>query len=94
MIFSDVPAGASLFIDANTFVYHFSPHATLGVPCTDLLERINRQEIFGSTSIDVVRDVADRIVTAEAMARQGWPVAGIAQRHRLSHEGASSLVPP
>lgn len=82
MIFTDVPAGASLFIDANTFVYHFSPHATLGAPCTELLERINQQEISASTSIDVLRDVAHRIMTAEAMTREGWPVAGIAHRLR------------
>lgn len=50
MIFTDVPAGTSLFIDASTFVFHFSPHPTLGPPCTALLERINRGEIVGRTS--------------------------------------------
>jgi hypothetical protein len=25
MIFQDLPYGASLFLDANTFVYHFAP---------------------------------------------------------------------
>jgi hypothetical protein len=70
VIFTDLPAGASLFIDANTFVYHFSPHATLGAPCTELLERVNRQEISANTSIDVLRDVAHRIMTAEAMTEK------------------------
>lgn len=42
MIFADVAAGASLFIDANTFVYHFMPHPTLGIACADLLARIQK----------------------------------------------------
>lgn len=37
MTFSDVPAGASVFIDANPFIYHFAPHPRLGNPCTELL---------------------------------------------------------
>lgn len=82
MIFTDVPAGASVFIDANASVYYFSPHSTLGAPCSELLARINRQEISGSTSVDVLRDVAHRIMTAEAIAKHAWPIAGIAQRLR------------
>lgn len=66
MIFGDIPAGASLFIDANTFVYYFSPHAQLGRACTELLQRIQRQEITGTTSLDVLSDVAHRMMTIEA----------------------------
>lgn len=54
MTFADVPCGASLFVDANTFVYHFSPHSVFGPACTDLLDRITRRDIAGSTSLDVV----------------------------------------
>lgn len=64
MIFPDLPVGASVFIDANAFVYHFSPHPTFGSPSTEFLERINRQEIKGHTSVDVLRDVAHRIMTS------------------------------
>ena len=82
MTFDQIPAGASLFIDANTFVYYFSPHAKFGRPCTELLQRSQRQEIAGTTSIDVLSDVAHRMMTIEAMTQQGWPAAGIAQRLR------------
>ena len=44
MIFTDLPVGATVFLDANTIVYHFSQHQRYGAPCTDLLERIARQE--------------------------------------------------
>ncbi|MGH7136044.1 MAG: hypothetical protein ACREHD_09910 [Pirellulales bacterium] len=86
-----MPAGASVFIDANTFVYHFSPHPTFGSPSTDFLERINRQEINGQTSVDVLRDVAHRMMTIEATAQQGWPFAGIVQRLRKHPNVIQSL---
>ncbi len=36
MIFADLPAGASVFLDANTLVYHFQPHPVHGPVCTTL----------------------------------------------------------
>lgn len=91
MTFADVPSGASLFIDANTFVYHFSPHDVFGPACTDLLDRVTRRDIFSSTSLDVVRDVAHRMMTVEAMSVQGWPPTGIAQRLRKHPAVVQSL---
>lgn len=91
MTFADVPSGASLFVDANTFVYHFSPHAIFGPACTDLLDRITQRDIAGSTSLDVVRDVAHRMMTVEAMSREGWPATGIAQRLRKHPAVVQSL---
>jgi predicted nucleic acid-binding protein len=41
MIFADLPGGASVFVDANTLVYHFQPHPVFGPACTDLVERID-----------------------------------------------------
>ncbi|MGH7138745.1 MAG: hypothetical protein ACREHD_23610 [Pirellulales bacterium] len=48
MIFADIPNGASVFIDANTFVYHFTPHPIFKAACNDLCDRI---EQFGISSI-------------------------------------------
>ena len=33
MTFLDIPAGESVFIDANVFVYAFAADPTLGPPC-------------------------------------------------------------
>ncbi|MGH7136189.1 MAG: type II toxin-antitoxin system VapC family toxin [Pirellulales bacterium] len=82
MIFQDIPASTSLFIDANTFVYHFTPHPILQPACSALLARIARHEVLATTSTHVVNDVAHRVMTTEAVAKFGWPVAGIAQRLR------------
>ena len=82
MTFADLPAGAAVFVDANTLVYHFQPHPVLGAVCTDLVERIERQELAGFTSTHVLSEMAHRLMTLEACLRFGWPFAGIAQRLR------------
>lgn len=71
MIFADIPNGASLFIDANTFVYHFTPHPTLKAACTDLCDRIEQGGLLGFTSTHVITDVAHRLMTTEAIQRNG-----------------------
>jgi predicted nucleic acid-binding protein len=71
MTFADIPAGTSLFVDANTFVYHFTPHPQLQLPCADLLARIARRDLSAFTSTHVLSDVAHRIMTTEAIAKFG-----------------------
>jgi hypothetical protein len=39
MIFADLAAGDSVFLDANTFIYHFGPDPALGPPCSQLPPR-------------------------------------------------------
>ena len=75
MTFADLPAGASVFVDANTLVYHFQPHPVLGAACTDLVERIERQELTGFTSTHVLSEVAHRLMTLEACLLFSWPFA-------------------
>jgi predicted nucleic acid-binding protein len=82
MTFADLPAGAALFIDANTLVYHFVPHPLFGPACRQLVERVARQELVAYTSTHVLSDVGHRVMTMEAITRFGWPVASIAQRLR------------
>ena len=91
MIFTDIPDGTSVFLDANTFVYYFMPNPALGPACRDLLERIARREIFGLTSTHVLSDVAHRVMTLEAMERFGLPIAGIARRLRRHPVDVQSL---
>lgn len=84
MTFEDIPHGASVFIDANTLIYHFGPDPDFRHACQALLERCARHKLAGYTSAHVVSNVAHRIVTLEAMDRFGWPAAGIA-RSLLRH---------
>src|SRR5438132_827455 len=82
MIFADLAGGDSVFVDANSFIYHFSPDPVLGPPCSQLLQRIENQELVGFTSIHVLGEVLHKLMTVEANARFGWPFAGMANRLR------------
>ena len=80
MTFASIPAGAAVFVDANTFIYHFTNDPKYGVACTQLLKRVELQQVRGFTSAHVMADVAHRLMTLEAISLKGWPVAGIASR--------------
>jgi predicted nucleic acid-binding protein len=80
MTLADIPGGQAVFVDANLFVYAFAPDPVLGPPSAQLLERIERHDVQGFTSSDVLCDVAHRLMSLEACAVFGWPYARIAQR--------------
>lgn len=80
MKFAEIPRGAAVFVDANTFVYAFAPHAQFGPLCERLLERIEQKDVQGVTSADVLSDVSHRLMSLEACAVFGWPYKGIASR--------------
>jgi predicted nucleic acid-binding protein len=82
MIFADLAAGDSVFLDANTFIYHFGPDPALGPPCSQLLQRIENQELTGFTSVHLLAEVVHKLMTIEANALFGWPMAGMANRLR------------
>ncbi len=84
MSFADLAAGSAPFLDANIFVYHVSLHPQWGAACSELLERIERQELQGFTSTHVVSEAAHRLLTLEAMSLPGAPKTGLVrylQRH-------------
>jgi predicted nucleic acid-binding protein len=85
MTFAGIPSGAAVFVDANTFVYHFTNDPRYGAACTQLLKRIELRQLIGVTSAHVLGDVAQRLMTLEAISVLGWPLAGIAARLRKHH---------
>jgi predicted nucleic acid-binding protein len=92
MTFADLVRGDSVFLDANTFVLHFQPHAVLGPRCTDLLKRIELQEFCGYTSTHVLSEVAHRLMTIEASGRFTW-ASKIVQRLQQSPAHVRQLTP-
>jgi predicted nucleic acid-binding protein len=80
MTFADLVKGDSLFLDANTLVYHFEPHPTLGSLCTQLLLRIEQQELIGCTSTHVLTEVAHRLMMIEASLLPGVGRTNIRKR--------------
>lgn len=84
MIFPDLAAGDHVFLDANTFIYHFGPHPTFGPTCNQLLQRIENRELVGFTSTHVLSEVAHRLMIFEAANLPGWSLAG-ARQHLQRH---------
>jgi predicted nucleic acid-binding protein len=82
MIFTDLLAGEAVFLDANTLIYHFTHDPVYGAARTQLLQRIEKQEVRGVTSTHILSETAHRLMTIEAIAAFGWPMAGIARRLR------------
>ena len=56
MTFADLSDGATIFLDANIFVYHFAQHPTFGAACTTLLDRIERQ-LQSQGLVDLARQI-------------------------------------
>src|SRR5947207_16012358 len=82
MTFADLVAGDSVFLDANTFIYHYGPDPALGPACSQLLQRIENQELTGFTSVHLLAEVVHKLMTIEANALFGWPITGMANRLR------------
>ena len=61
MTFTDLRGGASVLLDANTLLYHFTANPKHGDACTDLVERVERQELIGLSSTNVISEVAHRL---------------------------------
>jgi len=66
MIFADLLAGESVFLDANILIYHFGPHPTLGAACHQFVQRIEAQDLLGFTSTHVLGEVAHQLMIVEA----------------------------
>ena len=60
------PAGASIFIDANIFIYHFTG---VSEECSEFLTRCESREITGQTSINVILEVLHRLMMVEAVTK-------------------------
>lgn len=92
MKFADIPSGAQVFVDANILVYHFTQHPQFGTSCSDLLVRIERQEVVGFTSTHVLTEAAHRLMTIEAASLMGWPFAGVLRRLKRHPQVVQQLV--
>ena len=82
MTLVDLVAGEAMFLDANPFVYHFVADPLYSAACSQLLQRVENQEIPGLTSTHVLIEMAHRIMTLEALSAFNWAVSGIARRLR------------
>jgi len=66
MFLSELEDSSPIFIDANIFIYHFSKESKFNPDSKSFLERIEKREITGITSISVVQEVTHRMMIIEA----------------------------
>ena len=92
MTFLDLVAGDAVFLDANTFVYHFAPDPRWAASCGQLLQRIQNQEIAGHTSAAILSETAHRLMTIEARTRQGWTSGKVLQRLKQNPQFVQTLT--
>jgi predicted nucleic acid-binding protein len=92
MILADLPAGASLFLDANILVYHFEPHPVFGLTCNQLIQSIENDRVRGVTSTHVLSEVAHRLMAMEASVLPGWSAGKVVQRLRQQPAALQSLT--
>jgi predicted nucleic acid-binding protein len=72
MIFDDLLAGTSLFIDANPLVYYFAADPLFGAACARLMARVGNQEIQAYTSTHVWSEAVHKLMAVEAATQFGW----------------------
>lgn len=91
-LFQQLKTGESVFLDANSLVYHFQPHPVHGQACSQLLSRIDQQDVLGHTSTHVLSEVAHRLMMVEASAQPGWPAHKIKLRLRQQPAALAGLT--
>lgn len=64
MKLTGVRDGTSILIDSTIFVYHFAGASS---QCSDFLERCERGEVHGYTSVVVLAETAHRLMTMETV---------------------------
>ncbi|MGH9389415.1 MAG: type II toxin-antitoxin system VapC family toxin [Vicinamibacteria bacterium] len=88
MTLDAVEPDTPVFIDAPIFIYHFTGAS---MECRRLLERCERGDIRGITSVVVLAEVAHRLMTIEAVAKGLVSSGNVVKKLREKPEIVSSL---
>jgi predicted nucleic acid-binding protein len=83
-----LPAGSRIFIDSTIFIYHFTGVSS---DCRALLERCEREDVRGLTSVIVLAEVAHRLMMIEAVTSGLISPGNVAKKLREKPELAKKL---
>jgi len=75
----ELPAGQTVFIDANIFIYHFTG---LSRECSGFLERCERGDLWGVTAVHILLEVLHRLMMIEAVTRKLVTSGNVAKKLR------------
>jgi|AntAceMinimDraft_17_1070374.scaffolds.fasta_scaffold03693_8 predicted nucleic acid-binding protein len=76
---TELPAGQTVFIDANIFIYHFTG---LSQECSRFLERCERGDLWGITAVHVLLEVLHRLMMIEAVTKKLVTPGNVAKKLR------------
>ncbi len=82
----ELPAGESIFLDANLLVYHFAAHPIHGLACTDFIDLVTRGEFTAVTSTHILSETAHQLMTYEAARQFGWKSKIVDHLKRQPHK--------
>ncbi len=74
-----LPAGQTVFIDANIFIYHFTG---LSQECSGFLERCERGGLWGVTAVHILLEVLHRLMMVEAVTKELVTSGNVAKKLR------------
>ncbi len=75
----ELPAGQTVFIDANVFIYHFTG---LSQECSSFLERCERGELWGVTAVHISLEVLHWLMMIEAVTKELVTSGNVAKKLR------------
>jgi predicted nucleic acid-binding protein len=81
MKLEDVPAGTTIFVDANILIYHFSG---LSLECQAFLQRCESRQVDAYTGAHIVLEVMHRLMMLEAL-QKGFITGGQPARRLKEH---------
>ena len=85
----ELPAGQTVFIDANIFIYHFTG---LSQECSAFLERCERGELWGVTAVHIILEVLHRLMMIEAVTKKLVTSGNVAKKLRKRPNVVKQLV--
>jgi len=79
LLLPELPAGQTVFIDANIFIYHFTG---LSQECSSFLERCERGGLWGVTAVHISLEVLHRLMMIEAVTKKLVTSGNVAKKLR------------
>lgn len=92
MNLKDLPAGSSVFIDANIFLYPALNDPRFKDSCSAFLRRVSNGEVLGFTSVFVLNEVQHKLMVSELAQRRNVSGAKATQHLRDHSEEAKQLT--
>ena len=89
MTFEGIEGGATLYLDANVFIYNFTGQSD---ECRQLINRCERLDLRGATGIHVLLEVAHRLMMIEAVAKDLVSSGNVPSKLRSRPELISQLT--